>query len=471
MTEVNNSTARSRSGLFRASDDTIAAIATPAGTGGVAVIRISGPDAAEILGKVAPAHRDVPAGMMVYGDFLNGTEKVDDGYSVFFAGPRSYTGEDTVELQCHGGSVISALVLQAAVAAGARPAEPGEFTKRAFLNGKLDLSQAEAVGDLIGAISEAGVRIAQKQIHGQLKEELMQIQNRLTDLIAEIESVLEYPDEDMEETETIDVTGEIERLRNELTQTAESWYAGHLLRDGLSVTLAGAPNAGKSSLYNSLCGDDRAIVAQVPGTTRDILENTVAINQGTVLRLTDTAGLRESDDPLETEGIRRAREAARQSDLILYLVDASVQPGESDRREVERLLAEGRSVAGILSKTDLPMVMDAQAFSELYHLPMLPLSTVTGAGMTELRALLYEKAGGAILSEERVIIADMRQKHHLESAAKLLNSALDILKNGGPQDLICTDLRAAWVELGEITGTTAGEEIIDRIFSKFCLGK
>lgn len=469
MVTASNEKTRSRSGLRRISDDTIAAVATPAGSGGIAVIRVSGPEAADILEHVAPRHGEAPPGQMVFGPFMDGDVKVDTGYSVFFAAPHSYTGEDTAELQCHGGPVVYGQVLAAVLKAGARAAEPGEFSKRSFLNGRMDLTQAEAVGDLIGAVSQAGADLARRQLDGELGRRLGEIQGDLTDVIAGLEATLEYPDEDIEESEVEDALPVLESIQRELTDTAATWGAGHTLHDGLRVALLGAPNAGKSSLFNSLCGSARAIVAKVPGTTRDLLESTLTTVGGIAIELVDTAGLRQTQDPVEQEGVRRARQAASDSDLILYVIDASRAPDPADQELWQEMLASGKEVVGLLNKSDLPPAADiAQGYAGSQ---LLSVSARTGSGIDALKVLLHEKAGGPALAEQRVIITNLRQKEHLEHAAGHVQAAIDVLRQNQPADLACVDLRSAWVELGEIVGTTAPEEIINRIFSKFCLGK
>ena len=468
MDTTNSTETRFRSGLQRIGDDTSAAVATPAGSGGVAVIRISGPEAGEVLEKVAPAHGQTEPGRMVYGPFMHGADKVDSGYSVFFAAPHSYTGEDTAELQCHGGAVVAGQVLAAALSAGARPAEPGEFSKRSFMNGRMDLTQAEAVGDLIGAVSEAGAQLARRQLDGELGSRLGEIQNALTDVIAGLEAGLEYPDEDMDEGESEDVLPRLESLCRELEDLAGSWGVGHRLRAGLRGAIVGAPNAGKSSLFNALCGSARAIVATVPGTTRDLLETTVTTVDGVCLELVDTAGLRQAEDPVEAEGVRRARDAAGKSDIIVYVIDGSAVPQEADRLLWLEMLASGREVLGVVNKADLPQADIGGVYTGV---PLVQVSARSGEGVGDLLAELREKAGGNALSEERLIISNLRQKRHLEEAAAHVRAALDILGRSEPSDLACIDLRSAWVELGEIVGSTAPEEIIDRIFSRFCLGK
>lgn len=462
-----NKETRSGSGLF---DDTIAAIATAPGTGGVAIVRVSGPDAVSILHTVMPAHGQAVPGMMVYGDILDGERKIDSGYGVFFRGPHSYTGEDTAEIQCHGGAVITGLVLASVLKAGARAALPGEFTKRAFLNGRMDLSQAQAVGDLIGAVSASGAELARRNIKGALKNQLIEAQTMLTDTVARLEAALEYPDEDEVEIDVGELVPSLAQIGSMLERTAATWGKGHILKDGLRVVLVGAPNAGKSSLFNALCRTNRSIVATVPGTTRDVVESTIMSVEGSVIVLADTAGLHVSDDPVEREGMARARVAVEDSDVVVMVVDGSQLPQSSDKELVEDMRRSGKQIIGVLSKSDLPAAMSHASFEEYFCLPFISVSAQTQNGLDDLERELYETAGGNVLAEETVLISDLRQREHLERAAQHIRSAMDTLQGLTP-DLACIDFRAAWREIGAIVGNTAEEEIIDRIFSKFCLGK
>lgn len=452
-------------------DDIIAAVATPPGTGGVAIVRISGKGAADLLPDMFSAKRPFEHAKMRYGTVLAGGRPVDSGYAVVFYSPHSYTGEDTVELHVHGGPVTCGLVLNAAIEAGARPAEPGEFTKRAFLNGKMDLSQAQAVGDLIGALSEAGARLALRQTREDLRECLKGIADLLLDTAARIEAVLEYPDEDIPE-EPEDVQGDVVRaMADKLRHLAGTTDAGRAIRDGLRTALAGAPNTGKSSLFNRLCRENVAIVTDVAGTTRDCLRETIQI-EGACVHLTDTAGLRESNDIVEREGVRRSMEAAGASGIVLFVLDGSREIDDMDRAAWAQVDALCVPVICLVNKADLPQKLDdADCRSLVGNAELLHVSAATGEGVDELLKKLYKRTCADVLQQETILISDLRQKEHLERAAEAASSAADLLEAGGDEILACDDLRAACHEIGCITGEFADAELIDRIFSKFCLGK
>lgn len=452
-------------------DDTIAAAATPPGTGGVAIIRVSGLGSAEILEKVFSAQGPFDHGVMRYGNVISDGRTIDTGYAVFFKGPRSYTGEDTVELHVHGGQVTTAGVLRAVIRAGARPAQPGEFTKRAFLNGRMDLSQAQAVGDLIGALSEAGAELALRQTKDALKKELNDMSETMLDMIAQMEAVLEYPDEDVADiSEPVDA-GALRAMGLRLAALADTAAAGKTIRDGLRVAFAGAPNTGKSSLFNRLCGDDVAIVTDVPGTTRDCLRETITI-EGAAVHLCDTAGLRDASDLVEEEGVRRSVTAARKSSLVLFMVDQSRSLNEEDRAAWNRVSELGVPCVCVLSKSDLPRVLDTADLKNLIgDVDVQVLSAHTGEGIETLRAMLRKHSCADALREETVLISDLRQSEHLCRAAEAVSSAVHVLESGLDEDFVCSDLRSACHEIGCITGQFADEDVIDRIFSKFCLGK
>lgn len=456
---------------MRNQDEIIAAVATPPGTGGVAVVRVSGKGAAEILPRVFSAKGPYEHGRMVYGRVLRGNETVDTGYAVVFYGPKSYTGQDTVELQVHGGAVSTAMVLETVLEAGARIAEPGEFTKRAFLNGRMDLSQAQAVGDLIGALSEAGAKLAVRQTREDLRLELLGISNELKDICARTEAVLEYPDEDIEEAEYPQEAQNLRRSAGRLLELAATVREGQMIKDGLHAALAGAPNAGKSSLFNAICRENAAIVTSTPGTTRDLLHRTINV-RGAAVHLADTAGLCETENEIEREGVRRAVGEVEKSDVVLFMLDGSKPVGPEDMEAWNSVKDLEAEKVVILSKADLGCAFtkeDAKAMTgaEL----VLAVSAVSGEGLGELLDLLYERTCADVLREETVLLSDLRQKEHLTRAAESLESAAAIFETGADADCACIDIRDALRETGCITGEYADEEIIDRIFSKFCLGK
>ena len=454
-------------------NDTIAAVATPTGTGGIAVIRISGSEAEHVLERMFSARGPYEHGRMIYGRVLRDEQTVDRGYAVLFRGPKSYTGEDTAEVQVHGGSVTTSMVLEAAIAAGARPAQPGEFTRRAFLNGRIDLAQAQAVGDLIGALSEAGARLALRQTSEKLSAELRELSNSLKDILAHTEAVLEYPDEDIDPLDAQKDAASLRGVSVRLDELAGTVRAGRIIRDGLRVALAGAPNAGKSSLFNTLCGQNAAIVTDIPGTTRDCLRETIQV-RGTAIHLSDTAGLRETENDIEREGVERAKAAAKESDLILFLMDSSAPVTDDDVEAWRSVQDLGVPIGCILSKTDLPRAVreaDTTAFAEGAE-AVVEVSTKSGKGIETITDILYERSCADRLLEETTLLSDLRQKDHLQRAAAAAQDAADILERGGMDaDCACVDLRSACREIGSVTGEWTDEEIIDRIFSKFCLGK
>lgn len=461
-------------GFFHAmiKNDTIAAVATPPGTGGIAVIRVSGKNAEAILRRVFSSAGPFEHGRMVYGNVISEGRTIDSGYAVLFRGPRSYTGEDTAELQVHGGPVTTAMVLEAVVSAGARPAEPGEFTKRAFLNGRMDLAQAQAVGDLIGALSETGARLALSQTRQRLRTELNSISDSIKDIVARTEAILEYPDEDIDEGDAAADAVQLKEIAGRLGEIAATFGSGRIIRDGLKVTLAGAPNAGKSSLFNALCGEDAAIVTATPGTTRDCLRQTIAL-RGTAVHLTDTAGIRATDNEIEREGVSRSFGAATESDLVLFLVDGSSAISSVELDAWQSVANLAVPIVCVVSKVDLPQQISTRDVADLtgHGCQIVHISTVTGTGIDELKNTLYTRSCADVLREETVLLSDLRQKEHLENASGAIQDAAAIFESSADVDCACIDLRDALREIGLVTGEYADEEIIDRIFSKFCLGK
>lgn len=457
---------------MRKLDDVIAAVATPPGTGGVAIVRVSGNGCEDLLPQIFSAESAFEHGVMRYGNVVSSDGRsIDSGYAVLFRGPRSYTGEDTVELHVHGGSVTTAQVLSRVIEAGARPAQPGEFTKRAFLNGKMDLAQAQAVGDLIGALSRAGAELARRQTGTELRSELMSMSDVLVDAAAQMEAVLEYPDEDIAEEPAFTNVAALRDIVTRLQALSGTVGAGKTIRDGLRVALAGAPNTGKSSLFNRLCEDDLAIVTNIPGTTRDSLHETIDID-GAAIHLTDTAGLRETMDAVEGEGVRRSMAAVKASNLVLFVVDQSRQLTDEDREAWEQVCQLAVPVVCIVSKADLePKLAQTDLEKLTGGCEMRHISSVSGEGMDALRALLYERSCADFLREETVVLSDLRQSEHLRCAAEAVSRAADVIESGMDEDFACLDLKSACRDIGCVTGEFAEEEVIDRIFSKFCLGK
>jgi tRNA modification GTPase len=454
-------------------EDSIAAISTSLGEGGVGIVRISGSNAYKIAEKVIitaggnnewlkESHR------MHYGWVADpATGKVID--EVLFSAmrePKTYTREDVVEINCHGGYIPLKETLRVVLAAGARMAEPGEFTKRAFLNGRIDLAQAEAVIDIIRAKTERALKIAVSQLDGRLSETLAAIQDKILAMLAGMEAAIDFPEEDIQEetAENMRVsTGEIIAELDALLVLAAT---GKIYREGIKTAIIGRPNVGKSSLLNALLGQERAIVTDIPGTTRDIIQETINI-RGIPLVLTDTAGLRETRDPVEKIGVSRAQELARDADLLLLVVDARDFYTSEDKKILKKV--DFKKTILVINKIDLKESLTER---EEFPIRSVRLSSLTGQGITRLEELIEEliTSGKAELSET-VIVSRARHEDAIRRARKYMEELLAGFYVETPLDLLSIDLRSAWEALGEITGSTVTEDLLDRIFSDFCIGK
>ena len=446
---------------------TIAAIATARGQGGIAIIRISGPSALPILQACFQPHAPnaiFHPWQMLYGHILDAdSHPIDEALAVFMPGPHSYTRENVAEIHCHGGDVVAHLVLSRILQLGASPAAPGEFTKRAFLNGRIDLTRAEAVMQLIGATSAAAARASIRQLDGGVSGFIRSASDNLLSLLALIEASTDFPDEVDEETTLPEISASIRALLSDLRHRCDP-HSARLLRDGASIVLAGRPNVGKSSLMNALLNQDRAIVTSVPGTTRDVLTERISIN-GVLAELSDTAGQRETSDPVERIGVDRARSAMDRADVILIVLDASSPLDDSDRA----LLASADDRALILlNKTDLPPLTAPSDVQSLTACELIQLSAATGEGveslMTALSARISQNFSEDSLTVERHI--DLAQR-----ACTALESALVAISRGYPLDVISLDLREAHTHLSSITDSDPTESLLTEIFSTFCVGK
>lgn len=456
-------------------EDTIAAIATPLGEGGIAVIRVSGSDAlkiAEAAFRTKIRLSTAETHTVHYGHVIDprSGDRIEEGLATVMRAPRSYTAEDVVEISCHGGIVSVKKVLDVLLDAGARLAEPGEFTKRAFLNGRIDLAQAEAVIDLIRSKSDRAFAVALKQADGALSKKVKALRYTLVETMAHIEVNIDYPEHDVEELtnafirdKCLDVTREIETL----LRTAEQ---GKLLREGIETAIIGKPNVGKSSLLNTLAQDNRAIVTDIPGTTRDVIEEYVTVG-GIPLKLLDTAGIRDTHDVVERIGVERSKQAILSADLILFVVNGNEPLTDEETALLDEM--KGRQTIVIVNKMDLMMKMEME---ELYRrFPaerIVRLSAREGEGLERLEeaisALFFS---GSIESSDLTYVSNARHIHLLKRALRSLEEAVDGVRDGIPIDMVQIDVRNAWEQLGEMIGDSVSDSLIDQIFSQFCLGK
>ena len=456
-------------------ETTIAAIATAPGEGGVGIIRLSGVSAAEIADKIfhtgtIKTFKEAVPRMMYFGHVTDGGKRIDEGLAVYMKAPHSYTGEDVVEIQIHGSAEALRETLSLALRSGAVPAMRGEFTKRAFLNGRLDLAQAEAVMDIISAKGEAALTQAESHLSGALSGFVHEVMEELKDLITKLEVTIDYPEEDLEDL-TMEETGDaLEKIDKSLSALLKRSEEGRVIREGLRTAIIGRPNAGKSSLLNALLQEERAIVTDVPGTTRDTIEEAVRIS-GVSLLLMDTAGLRETDNKVEQIGIERARASMEKADLILAVIDGSSPLDEEDKTILYSL--GGKKAIVILNKYDLTPEVKAEDIWEIAGpIPVVSLSARYGSGMDELRDELRKITEKQDADAGRVLF--LTNLRHVELVRKALDNVLRArasVREGLQADFIVIDLTEAWKTMGEITGDTMDDELIHSIFSRFCVGK
>ena len=458
---------------------TIAAISTAMSNSGIGIVRMSGPKAVEIADRVYHSKtgkklKDQTSHTIHYGYIVDGEETIDEVLVMLMRAPHTYTGEDTVEINCHGGVYVVKRILEVLIKNDARPAEPGEYTKRAFLNGKMDLSQAEAVGDLIVSQNEYALQSSIQQLKGNIKEKIEDIRSKIIYHTAFIETALDDP-------EHISVDGYGETLKvvvNELLLQIQALLNtcddGRIIKEGIKTVILGKPNAGKSSLLNVLLKEDRAIVTDIAGTTRDTLEEHINL-QGLSLNIVDTAGIRDTGDIVEKIGVDKAKSQADQADLILYVIDAS-RPLDQDDEEIFALIKEKKSII-LLNKTDLDMIVTRKEIEEAYpndqgEPKIIEISAKNHQGIEELENTLKEMffAGNLAFNDE-IYITNVRHKTALQDAYESLLKVNDSIEAGMPEDFYSIDLMDAYESLGSITGETIGEDLVNEIFSKFCMGK
>lgn len=455
--------------------DTIAAVATAMTASGIGIIRISGPDSREIAGKIYRSKggkkriENVPSHTIQYGFICDEDEIIDEVLVMVMDAPRSYTGENTVEIDCHGGVLAMKRVLETVVKYGARPAEPGEFTKRAFLNGRIDLSQAEAVIGVINAKNEYALKSSISQLRGNIQRVIKEIRQGIIYQIAYIESALDDPEHISIDGYGDTLKGEISLLKEKLNGLLDTVREGKLMKEGIKTVIVGKPNAGKSSLLNLLVGEERAIVTDIAGTTRDILEETIVLH-GISLRMIDTAGIRDTDDVVEKIGVKKAVENAKDADLILYVVDSSVPLDENDKEIIE-LLKDKKAIV-ILNKMDLQQQVTEEDLKEKTNHPVVAVSAKEEEGIEFLEAKIKEMFFEGNLSfNDEIYITNMRHKAAIEDAKRSLEMVENSIEMQMPEDFFSIDLMNAYEALGSIIGESVGEDLVNEIFSKFCTGK
>lgn len=455
--------------------DTIAAAATAMGSAGIGIIRISGTDAFAVLEKVfRPKNEkkvmsEQPGYTVHYGMAVDGEQVLDEVLVMLMRGPHSYTAEDTAEIDCHGGRLVMQKILEAVLKNGARAAEPGEFTKRAFLNGRMDLSQAEAVMDLIQSKNEMALKSSLAQLKGNVRQEIEKLRAQILYEMAFVEAALDDPEHISLDGYSEELLEKMRGIAAEVERLLKSSESGRMLKEGIKTVILGKPNAGKSSLLNVLLGEERAIVTEIAGTTRDVLEEQLQLGEVS-LQLLDTAGIRSTEDVVEQIGVERARKQAEDADLILYVADSSRVLDENDE-EILKLL-EGKKALVLLNKSDLAPVITPQIMRERTGHPVLVISAKEGAGIQELeekiRSLFFQ---GEVDFNDEVLITNLRQKQALMDASKSLSMVIESIENGMPEDFFTIDLKDAYTSLGFIIGEEIGDDLANEIFGKFCMGK
>lgn len=456
-------------------ETTIAAISTAMSASGIGIVRISGERSMDVISRIYRSRggkkkiKEVPTHTIHYGYIYDGDELVDEVLVMIMKAPRTFTGEDTVEIDCHGGVYAMKRVLETVLKNGARIAEPGEFTKRAFLNGRLDLSQAEAVIDVINAQNEYALKSSMEQLRGSVMRSVKEIRSHLIYHIAYIESALDDPEHISLDGYPQELLEVVEKELQEIRNLLKSADDGKIIREGIKTVILGKPNAGKSSLLNLLVGENRAIVTDIAGTTRDILEEYINLH-GVTLKMIDTAGIRETEDIVEKIGVEKAREIAKNADLILYVVDSSTPLDENDE-EIISMLSDKKAIV-LYNKTDLISAVNINELKEKTGHTVIPVSAVEETGIRELEEEIRNMFFSGNLSfNDEVYITNARHKEALEEAEKSLELVKNSIEMCMPEDFFSIDLMNAYESLGRIIGEAVGEDLVNEIFSKFCMGK
>lgn len=453
--------------------DTIAAISTGMTNSGIGIVRISGEEAFDIADRIYRGRNKITESeshTIHYGHIIDGEETIDEVLVMVMRAPRTFTGEDTVEINCHGGTFVLKRVLETVLKNGARAAEPGEFTKRAFLNGKMDLSQAEAVIDVINSENEYALQSSISQLKGNIKNKINDIRKKIIYHTAFVESALDDPEHISVDGYGETLKSEAEKIIDELEILIRSADNGRVMKEGINTVIVGKPNAGKSSLLNVLSGHERAIVTDIEGTTRDILEEQIKLG-GLSLNVIDTAGIRTTDDVIEKIGVDRAWEYAMNADLIIYVVDASKELDENDDKILD--LIRNKNTIILLNKSDLDTVITAGMMKERAgNIPVISVSAKEERGIRELEEMVKEMfLKGEISFNDQIYITNVRQKNALSDALESMKKVIQSIDDGMPEDFYSIDLMDAYESLGSITGESVGEDLVNEIFSKFCMGK
>ncbi|MGL6064435.1 MAG: tRNA uridine-5-carboxymethylaminomethyl(34) synthesis GTPase MnmE [Fusobacteriaceae bacterium] len=453
--------------------DTIAAISTPRGEGGIGIVRISGKNSIEILSKIFMPKsgknvKDIKGFTINYGHIHNNNEIIDEVMVSILKGPKTYTREDIVEINCHGGFVITERVLEVVLRHGARHAELGEFTRRAFLNGRIDLTQAEAVIDLIHGKTEKSVSLSLNQLRGDLKEQIACLKLLLLDVAAHINVVLDYPEEGIDDPLPVNLVDNLKVVMETANKLILSYNKGKMIKEGIKTAIVGKPNVGKSSLLNSVLREERAIVTHVPGTTRDVIEEVINL-KGIPLILVDTAGIRKTTDIVEHIGVEKSKKLIDDADLILFVIDGSSELTEEDFKIHEQIKAS--NVIGIVNKIDLDKVADLKALNKVTN--WIEISAKENLGIEEMENKIYSYVikGDIEDNSQKLIITNVRHKSALEKTKDAIISIFETIEAGLPMDLIAVDLKEALDSLSEVTGEISSEDLLDHIFKNFCVGK
>lgn len=453
--------------------DTIAAISTPRGEGGIGIVRLSGDESLGILSKIFKPKskkdvKDIKSYTINYGHIYDGEELIDEVLVSVMKAPNTYTREDIVEINCHGGYLITQKVLELVLKSGAKIAEPGEFTRRAFLNGRLDLTQAEAVIDLIHGKTDKSISLSLNNLRGDLRDQINHLKKILLDVAAHVNVVLDYPEEGVDEPISEHLIIELHNVKDTITKLVESYDKGKMIKEGIKTAIVGKPNVGKSSLLNSILREERAIVTSIAGTTRDTIEEIINI-KGIPLIMVDTAGIRKTQDEVENIGVQKSKKMLKEADLVLFVLDSSRDFSDEDREIYDSI--ESEKVIGILNKIDMEKKLDITNLTKVKK--WIEISALENIGIDTLENEIYN----FILSEniedssEKLIITNIRHKSALEKTKKSIENIFETIDMGYPMDLIAVDLNDALDSLSEVTGEISSEDLLDHIFSNFCVGK